>query len=181
MAGVPGVFLAIICLILEAIIFLFCVVGTPIDAYKAKTMTSVRYCYSMWGYKQCGSHKANPLGARYKGFPTKNIRDTMNAAAAFAIISIFVTLVSLVLTVLLVCKCIFRVIPGVFSIIAFITTLVVWACQAGVYNKKYASVTIAGVEYSSKIKNTYNYAGSFGLFVTAWCLQTIEMVLVFFA
>jgi hypothetical protein len=173
-----GVFIAIICLILEAIIFLFCVIGTPVDVFRAKTKISGsrRRCYSMWGIKDCGAHKVHPDNLPNKGFPSSSIRSTMNAAAAFAIISIFVTLVSMILTILLVCKCVFRVIPGVVSIIAFITTLIVWACQAGAYYKKYG-VTIL----EDKIKNHFHYAGSFGLFVTAWCLQTIEMVLVFFA
>ncbi|KPA76234.1 amastin-like surface protein-like protein [Leptomonas pyrrhocoris] len=180
MICLPGVLLAVVCIILEAIVFFLCVIGTPIDVYKSKVNTSPRLCYSMWGYKRCGAHKANPDKLPNKGFPTSNIRSTMNAAAAFAIISIFLALVSMIMSVLLVCKCLSRIIPGVFSVIAFITTLIVWACQAGVYYKKY-SVSSFGVETKIKIKDGFNYAGSFGLFVAAWCLQTIEMILVFFA
>nr|ACS87843.1 g-amastin [Angomonas deanei] len=180
-SGACGIFIAIVCLVLEAIIFLFVLIGTPIDVFKTKSKAPPRTCYSMWGVKQCGAHKANPAGAIYKGFPSKAILNNMNGAAAFAIISIFVTLVSLVLTVLLVCKCIPKIIPAVVSILAFFTILIVWACQAGSYNKGTDYGSIFGIVITIKIKQYCNYAGSFGLFVTAWCLQAIEMILVFFA
>nr|ACS87844.1 g-amastin [Angomonas deanei] len=176
--GAAGVVIAIVCLVLEAIIFLFCVVGTPIDVFKAKSKVKPRMCYSMWGSKQCGPHKTNPSGSANKGFPTSNIKSVMTAAAAFSIISIFFTLLALILTILVACKCMSGIIAGVISIIAFISTLIVWACQAGVYYKKYRLVPI-GPRY--QIKDSYHYHASFGLFVTAWCLQTIEMILVFFA
>ncbi|KPI82414.1 G-amastin [Leptomonas seymouri] len=135
----------------------------------------------MWGYKRCGAYRANPNGLPYKGFPSSGIHDTMNAAAAFSIISIFMTLVATISTILLVFKCISKMIPGVLSIVAFLTTLIVWACQAGVYHRNYDVVTAGGVRLQADIRSGFNYAGSFGLFVTAWCLQTIVMVLVFFA
>ncbi|KAK7196205.1 Amastin surface glycoprotein [Novymonas esmeraldas] len=176
MTQVAGnVFLAIACLVLEAIVFILTVVGTPIDVFRSRgpASASVHVCYSMWGVKECGNHKTNPINAPYKGFPSSGIEKTMNAASAFAIISIFLTLVALVLTVLLVFKCIFRVIPGIFSVLAFVTLLVCWACMAGAYNKNYG----AGL----RIKTGYTYVGGFGLIVTAWCVQTVEMILVFFA
>lgn len=180
-AGNGSVIIAIVCLIVEAIIFLFCVVGTPVDAFRAKSKVKPRQCYSMWGKKTCGAHKNNPDKLPHKGFPSSKIRSIMNAAAAFSIISIFFTLVAMILAILLVCKCMPSFIAGIFSIIAFISTLIVWACQAGVYYKKYDYTIASGAIEKRKIKDDYHYYASFGLFVTAWCLQTIEMVLVFFA
>ncbi|KAK7196204.1 Amastin surface glycoprotein [Novymonas esmeraldas] len=172
---VGNVFLAIACLVLEAIVFILTVVGTPIDVFRSRApaFAGVRACYSMWGSKRCGNYRANSPKSTFKGFPSSGIEKTMNAASAFAIISIFLTLVAMVLTVLLVCKCIFRVIPGIFSVLAFVTLLVCWACMAGAYNKSYGP--------GLRIKRGYSYTGGFGLIVAAWCLQTVEMILVFFA
>lgn len=171
--GIAGnIILAVVCLVIEAIVFVLTVVATPLDVFRSKTNANRIYgTFSMWGAKRCGGLKT-VSGLKYKGFGTSSNEKTMNAAAAFAIISIFTTLVALVLTVLLVCKCIFRVIPGIFSAISFITLLVSWACMAGVFHMK-----VDGVRLFSE----YKLASAFGLMVAAWCLQTIEMVLVFFA
>lgn len=169
-----GPFIAIICLIIEAVIFLFTIVGTPIDAFRGKvTYMGYRSCYSMWGAKRCGAHKV-PSGQVNKGFPCKKTRDTMNAAAAFSIFSLFMTLVTMVMCILLVCKCLTKLVPAILGIVCVITLLIVWACQAGAFHQRCTSM-------SAKISESMNYAGSFGLFITAWCLQIVNVVLMFLA
>lgn len=156
---------------LHFLIFLFVLIATPVDTFKArKNAINVAKCASMFGWKPCGAHGTTG------GFKC-GIKSNMNGAAAFAIISILVTLVSFILYILSMLD-IFKkyfmllILDGV----AWLTTLISWACVAQVYN----AGKCATLPYSSRVKDHYQYAGSFGLMVTAWVLVMLTFLGVLF-
>ncbi|CAD2219866.1 amastin-like surface protein-like protein [Angomonas deanei] len=178
MGVLSGVIAGIIYTILQAIVFIFVLVATPIDMFKPKnnnfwitipgwSPAGRGSCYTMWGYKtDCSSTKYTSKGTAAFGCGRR--RNNMNGAAAFAIISIFLTLVALVFGILLICKCLGAIVPLILSIIAMVTILISWACVAGVYTQGFCG----GNPYKTNMK----YGAGFGLLVTAWCLEVILVI-----
>lgn len=164
--------LSIICVILQFLVFLFVLIATPLDAFRGQRSGNQNLCYSMWGRKFCGANSLNPWKFPYKGFPCAAIRDLMSTAGAFAIFSILITLIVFVLMVLNIARIvrIANMITFIIAIIAVVTTLISWACMAGANGRKCDG---------SRGLADYEFAGAFGLMVTAWILQMIVCVLVF--
>lgn len=170
-----SVVIAIIFCILQFITFLFTLVGTPLGQYQAKgSINSIADffntgCITMWG------RKTRCRDTKNLSYPYACDKDAtaMRAARAFAIISIIVTLITLILGFLLALKTVgVKFIPAIFAIIGMITLLITWTCVAGVFHHKCMG---------TKLSKTYNLSAGFGLIVTAWCLQFINMILAFFA
>lgn len=169
--------LGIICFILECVVFALVVIATPLDVLRFnKNFTALdvvpgkRTCYAMWGIKQCGSHKINPQKVAYWGFPTKDIYHIAQAAAAFAIISIATTLICVILTALVMCKCFGSAISAlIMSIVCIVTIIICIGCLLGAYYHK-----IPGLGKVSDLTKLYT---GVGVIVAGWCIQVIEFVL----
>ncbi|CAD2222965.1 Amastin surface glycoprotein, putative [Angomonas deanei] len=210
-----NVALSIICFILEIIIFIFVVLSVPLDvlriqkAYNVCTFSELllkhnvvldltsecpRVCYSVWGVKQCGGHKVNPYDMDQKGFPGKPVLQMANAAAAFEIVSIAVTLLSVIFSLLMICKCMSATVVLVVDIIAIITIIIAIGCLLGIYYKDIREVIAALVGEDAlplvqdavpklfegektKIKQIFNIYAAGGLLVCGWCLQVIVFIL----
>lgn len=155
--------------VVHFLIFFFVVVATPIDVFKARSGASVNGCASLFGWKRCGAHGVE------SGFKC-GIKSNMGGAAAFAIISIFVTLAAFVLLLLSTLDIFKRpLIVLIVDGVACLTMLISWGCVAGAYNQG----TCLLLPYGS-VSHSYSYAGSFGLMVTAWVLEVLAIVGMFF-
>lgn len=151
------------------LIFFFVVIATPVDVFKARSGASVSGCASLFGWKKCGAHGVS------SGFKC-GIKSNMGGAAAFAIISIFVTLAGFVLLLLSTLDIFKRpLIVLIVDGVACLTMLISWGCVAGAYNQG----NCATLPYNS-VSYSYSYAGSFGLMVTAWVLEVLAIVGMFF-
>lgn len=165
-------YLPLLLAILHGIIFLFVLVATPVDVFKGKSgshLNEENFCASMFGWKRCGSHPVTT------GFHC-GIKNNMGGAAAFAIISIFVTLATLILYILTIFDIFKRpLILLLMDAIACLTILISWGCVAGAYNQGKCE----GLPRNS-VRSNYNLAGSFGLMVTSWVLQVVAIIGIFF-
>lgn len=165
-------YLPLLLTILHGIIFLFMLIATPVDVFKAKGSAQVQdshRCASIFGWKPCGSHGVS------EGFHC-GIKSHMGGAAAFAIISIFATLATFILYILALVEVFKRaLVLLIMDLVCFFTILICWACVAGAYN----SVKCYGLPFDY-VHFSYSYAGSFGLSVTSWVLQIIAIAGVFF-
>lgn len=187
-----GPAIAIVCIILQIIVFVFVVIATPIDALREKGKPALlpaaginaRLCYSLWGPKKCGAHKIQKaFGYAYfypdgKGFPDKSILHIMQAAQAFTIISIFFSLVTLILSILLVCKCVLGFIPGIFAILNIICLVIVIGTVLGAFDKKFV---LAATGTTHKIKTFFRLYAAVVLIIIAFVLQIVYTILVFCA
>ncbi|EPY38974.1 amastin-like surface protein-like protein [Angomonas deanei] len=91
----------------------------------------------------------------------------MNAGAAFAIISIFVTLVALIFGIFMIVKIKCAVfIPLVLVAVSLVTILIAWACPASMKTS-----SICGWKW-----DYMHYGAGFGLMVTAWVLELLNLV-----
>lgn len=167
--------LGILSLVLHLIVLLCVVVATPLDQIRSDVFFGQRMCYSIWGAKECGSHKSNPHSLPFKGFPCKEVRNIMNVAAAFAIISIGMTLGCAILCVLFILHITKRWIVRVGAIVTFLTILISWACVAAAFYQK-----CGGTSLSESVLNFSLYTG-FGLMVVACALELITTILLFLA
>lgn len=169
--GLGGTPLAVICLVLQILTFIFTVVMTPLDVfrYRHKGQLDLHPCYSMWGAKQCGPHGVTK-GLSNKGFPCSKIRSTMEAASAFSILAIVVGLAVLILCAMLVCGCTGKPATIVLSIVSLLFLVIAFACQSGAY--------VTRCDGQATIKAGYHLGSSFAVLLTAWVLQFINCVLI---
>lgn len=162
-------YLPLILATMHFLTFLFVLVATPLDVFQARNDAITGECASMFGWKRCGSHAVT------RSFVC-GIKGTMEAAAAFAIISIFVTLTTFLLYTLTIIN-VFKkpLVLLALDAAACLTILISWACVAGAYNEG----TCLGLPENS-VYYSFRYGGAFGLMVTAWVLQMIALVGLFF-
>jgi hypothetical protein len=161
--------LPIVLTVVHFLIFFFVVIATPIDVFKARKGASVSDCASLFGWKKCGAHSVA------SGFKC-GIKSNMGGAAAFAIISIFVTLAGAILLLLSTLNIFKRpLVVLVVDGVACLTMLISWGCVAGTYNQG----TCVTLPYAS-VSYNYSYAGSFGLMVTAWVFEVLVIIGMFF-
>ncbi|KPA85829.1 g-amastin [Leptomonas pyrrhocoris] len=147
------------------LIVLFVVVATPVDVFKARKNARASGCASMFGWKECGAHR---VSSAFKC----GIKSNMGGAAAFAIISIFVTVAAFILLLLSTLNAFKRpLVVLILDGVACLTMLISWACVAGAYNQG----TCLSLPYGS-VSYSYSYAGSFGLMVTAWVFEVLAIV-----
>lgn len=162
-------YLPLVLVVLHFLVFLFVLIATPLDVFKARQNSQFHDCASMFGWKPCGARSV------VDGFHC-GISGNMNGAAAFAIISIFVTMASFVLLMLSTFD-VFKksLIVLIVDGVGCLTILVSWGCVAGAYNLG----TCVALPYSN-ISYNYAYGPSFGLMVTAWVLEILAIVGLFF-
>ncbi|KEG08650.1 amastin-like surface protein-like protein [Trypanosoma grayi] len=161
-----GITKHLIFLILQAIVFLFVVIATPLAVYRSPLTNA---CYTMWGYKlNCDSTSVQA------SWSCNQQRDTMRAAAAFSIISIFFSLISTALAALsLFCNMrLSNMILFVLSVLIVFTLMVCWACIAHVHDANVCSPISGG-----SIGRFYGYGAGFGLLVTSWVVQILASIL----
>jgi hypothetical protein len=160
---------AIIFCVLQFIVFLFVLVSTPIDQLKYKSTSG---CWTFFGYKsRCSNTKLSATGTA--AFGCAHRRDNMNGGAAFAIISIFTTLAAFIFGLLMLLHIACAVlIPLLLTCLSVVTILISWACIAGVYTERMCGDSLI----ATKMSDFMDYGAGFGLMVTAWCLQIVNVV-----
>ncbi|KPA79186.1 amastin-like surface protein-like protein [Leptomonas pyrrhocoris] len=161
---------AVIFCALQFTVFLFVLVSTPIDQLKFKGSDA---CWTFFGAKiKCSNAKRSATGI--EAFGCAHRRNNMNGGAAFAIFSICTTLAALVFGILMLLRIPCAVlIPLILTCLSVLTILISWACVAGVYSERMCSTSTSnGVKASAFM----DYGAGFGLMVTAWCLQIINVV-----
>lgn len=161
---------AIIFCVVQFIVFLFVLVGTPTAQLTSK---STQACWTLFGAKsRCSNSKRSATGV--EAFGCAHRRNNMNGGAAFAIISIFTTLAALVFGVLMLLRIPCAVlIPLILTCLSVLTILICWACVAGVHTTNMCSNSVANIFLNPR---SASYGAGFGLMVTAWCLQIVNVV-----
>ncbi|GET88967.1 amastin-like surface protein-like protein [Leishmania tarentolae] len=156
--------------IIQLCVLLSVIISTPISQIDSKAS---KLCYTFWGMKSDCSKTTYSLKGKLAFGNCAQRRDSMNGGAAFAIISIFTTLVALLFGLLMVirnpCAVFF---PLLFTCISVFTILISWACVAGALNIK-----MCGIKWSLF---ALEYGAGFGLMVVAFCLQIINVLLLMF-
>ncbi|CAG9574596.1 amastin-like surface protein-like protein [Leishmania major strain Friedlin] len=153
--------------VLQLAVFLFVIVATPISQFDVKNGSG---CYTFIGYKtECSLSAVSATGTA--AFGCKQRRDSMGSGAAFAIISILTTLAALVFIALMLLRIPCAVFPPLlFTCLSVFTILISWACVASVYSIRMCN---------DPFYRFVHYGPGFGLMVTAWCLQVINVVVLF--
>lgn len=198
--------------VVECAVFLLLLVGIPLAQFKARPMqyclnqsSSVSSfascienldiampCYTMWGYKE------NCAGTAYiargiAAFECPRRRNTMNAAAAFSIISLFLCIaIALGGLMLYTNSCQSILVVLVLTVIAVFTHLISWACVADVYNSRMcglADMLDGGIDgnyvnyfgwsdLGTRGKDAFSLGSGFALLVISWCAQLVNCVIV---
>jgi hypothetical protein len=151
-----------------AVALVLVVIATPEGVFQEINGTN---CITLWGRKEdCNSNnyvcKTNDCGT------CSEFTQRMNAAAAFAIISIASLLLTLGMTLLGLTKRLpsMKLISAVFGLGTASFLIIVFALEGSLYNQLLCGVSI---------RNTavYQYGAGFGLTVTAFCVVLIGSVL----
>ncbi|KAH9597037.1 Amastin surface glycoprotein [Trypanosoma melophagium] len=152
-------------LIFQTVVFILILIATPLDVFSSRGMGS---CYGLFGRKRCGGFGGAVTSSSW-GCSRRHA--TMNAAAAFAIISIFLSCGATVMAFLMYFHIYYpRLILFILSLLTAITILICWACVATVYNESLcASENGFGASHS--------YGPGFGLTVFTWILQVFTAIL----
>ncbi|CAG9574597.1 amastin-like surface protein-like protein [Leishmania major strain Friedlin] len=157
---------ALLFTVIQFLVLLFVVISVPISQIDSKRS---RACYTFWGMKSdCRKVHYTAKGKSAFGNCRQRLNN-MSSGAAFAIISIFTTLVALVFGILMLIRISCAVVfPLIFTCISIFTILVSWACVAGAY-----TIKMCGVKWCSF---AFEYGPGFGLMVTAWFLQIANVL-----
>ncbi|KAH9577562.1 Amastin surface glycoprotein [Trypanosoma melophagium] len=156
------------------IAFLFVLVGTPIDQFRERSQNIAGNtpCLTLWGKKEkCYSLKYDIRPADlFRG--CDKLVDRFRAAEAFAIISIGVMLVAVILGLVTCCccGCLRWVACGLMGL-SIVTVCIVWALMANAYN-----ADVGGCLYTP-LKRSVKYGAGFALTVTGWCLIFVSLIL----
>lgn len=166
---------AIVCLVVECVVLVLTVVGTPIAQFRPSGVSSS--CITLWGYKMdCGSTKYTARGI--SAFGCGQAKNNMTAAAAFSIMAIVVILFTILWALLRVARLVYVVwMLPILSIVGGFLLLVCWACVAGVYTIPMCGFDSAGRRSYHALG--YNYGAGFGLMVAAWVLQCLLVIFLF--
>ncbi|CBZ27455.1 amastin-like surface protein-like protein [Leishmania mexicana MHOM/GT/2001/U1103] len=150
---------------IQFLVLLFVVIATPIAQIES---TINELCFTFWGSKSvCSRLHYSAKGKGAFGNCRQRLNN-MNGGAAFAIISIFTTLVALIFGVLMIFRLTCAVIlPLIFTCISIFTIFISWACVAGAY-----TIKMCGVKWSNL---ALVYGPGFKLMIAAWCLQIINV------
>ncbi|ORC88731.1 amastin-like surface protein-like protein [Trypanosoma theileri] len=152
--------------IFQTIAFILIVVATPPDVFRS---WDSNVCYSLFGEKKsCGRYGGS---VKSSSWGCERRESTMNAAAAFAIISIAFSLIATIMAFLAYFRlCFVRLGLFIMTLLTAITLLISWACIADVYHKPMCGS-------SAGLKSTYSYGPAFGLIVFTWVLEVFLFIL----
>lgn len=169
--------------ILQCIAFLFILVGSPIDQFRAKDtdVFSVKGCLTFWGYKEkCYSLTYNQRPPTL--FADCNGRKTrFQAAEAFSIISIALSLLGLIFGFVQLCCCrCLRWVCFVLNLLLVGTVCVCWACMVSEYynNRSSNDGTASANVNCIRLKDSSKYGAGFALYVTGWGLCFLNMIFI---
>ncbi|ORC88730.1 amastin-like surface protein-like protein [Trypanosoma theileri] len=150
---------------LQAAVFLLILFSTPLDVFRA---WGIGGCYGFFGLKHCGAFGGTIISTSWG---CSRRESTMDAAAAFAIISILSSCTATVMALLMYFRtCFLRLSLFIVSLLTGITLLITWACVADVYHKPMCG---SGTGFGA----LYNYGPAFGLIVFTWILQVFAVIL----
>lgn len=149
--------------LIQFLAWAFALVATP----TAQFQTEGHGCYTMWGYRSwCGDIPYDKTGN--DAFGCSQRTSTMRCAAAFAVMSSVIGFVCLITAILLNTQIVLPpFISLVLAAVCIPTTMISWACVAGVYN-----MSMCG----TKFKDTYPYSAGFALMVASWGLEIAAVV-----
>ncbi|RNF18151.1 amastin [Trypanosoma conorhini] len=174
-AGKLGASVYMLC---ACIAFVFVCVGTPTAQFRGRGYlhgadVSKLSCVSLWGMKNDCTKDTYDLRPGDFVCPdsASRLKQVFQAGEAFAIISIFVTLASIIA----VGYHFFRsssVVPTmILAVAGVVTILIPWACMAAVYNGK-----MCGSAFRTNWQKQWKYSAAFGLYVAGWCSQVLGTV-----
>lgn len=175
MSLIPGFLGSVVFAIVQFLVFLFVLISTPLEHFVAKgNWGNGSGCFTMFGYQNSCRGSYTSKGTEAWGCVKR--RDNMNAAGAFAIISIITTLAALVFGILMViripCAVLF---PVVLVLVSVLTILISWGCVAAVYGQNMCKGNAA---VGAAFKFFTSYGPGFGLMVTAWCFEVVNLILI---
>lgn len=166
--------------VLEVAVFLLVTISTPIPHFFPRSYHGQRACYTMWGYKnKCPNVHYTAKGNSAWGCPHR--KNTMDTAAAFAVVSVVLLLGTVVIGGMMVCNT-FKVllVPIILSCLLSITILISWACVASVHNDSMCGGDNAVFCVNKSFKSCgWNYAVGFYMMVVGWCVQVIDTIFIF--
>ncbi|KAL7696245.1 amastin-like protein [Lotmaria passim] len=169
--------------ILQFIAFLFILVGTPIDMFRAheKSVWGNTQCLTMWGFKmKCYSNTYDIKPSELFPACTER-RDRFRAAEAFAIISIVVYGVACIFGFVQLCCCSCLRWACVLLNIFGITSCISWAIMSDLYLKDTtSSPTWTTSVNCHKLKLNYKHGAGFALLITGWALNLVGIVFLAF-
>lgn len=192
--GSMGVAANILC---SSIIFLFLITSAPISQFRGTglkvasdgTMTgaSKLSCVSVWGLKNdCGLNDYNYRPASMECARGKQL---FQAAEAFYIIAVIVSLVASIMCALYFMGLRMKILLYVLSVAETVFALLPWACMTGVWYANFcdsSEVTIDnaigkldGVPYGKLLRDHFATSAGYGLTVAAWCIQVAGMIMLF--
>uniref|UniRef100_A0A0A9Z153 NF-X1-type zinc finger protein NFXL1 n=1 Tax=Lygus hesperus TaxID=30085 RepID=A0A0A9Z153_LYGHE len=148
-------------------VFALTVIGTPLSMID---ISNTPACYTLWGYKpDCGQTGYSLRGR--DAFQCGHRRSVMYAGAAFAIISIFNTLMAFILCAFMALRVIVpKYLALFFAMWAVITLCIAWACPAAVFHRRMCN--------NGPYKSTGRFGAGFALLVTAFGLQILLLPLI---
>lgn len=175
--------------ILEAIAFLFIVVGTPIDQFRSKTdnndLTSFlgnTACLSLWGRKnECYSTTINTRPSKlFDACKDRLVR--FQAGEAMAIVSIVLYGLCLILALCAcgccsACACCLRVVIVILTIAGIASGAAVWGCMANCYNVQHSFSESSDASLCLSLKDHFKYGAGFALILVAWILHTVNVIM----
>lgn len=166
--------------VLEVSVFILVTVSTPIPHFFPHSYHGRRSCYTIWGYKdKCPNLRYTTKGNSAWGCSHR--RNTMNTAAAFAVVSVVLLLTTVVIGVLMVFDR-FKIllVPIILSCLLSVSILVSWACVASVHNDTMCGGDTAVLCVNKSFKTCgWDYAVGFYMMVVAWCVQMIDTIFIF--
>lgn len=162
--------------ILEAVAFVFIIVGTPIDQFRQQSEDTLgnKPCLTLWGMKnKCYSTTLDSKPQSiFSGCPDRKSR--FMAAEAMSIVSILVYGLCLLLAICACgccssCGCCLRVVIVILTLVGIATGAAVWGCMANSYNVTH--------NICPPLSRGMKYGAGFALILVAWILHTINLVM----
>ncbi|CAJ1992522.1 amastin-like surface protein [Leishmania donovani] len=161
----------IVYVVVQFVAFLLVLVGTPSDMFLLPDTAVGAVCFSLWGYRLTCSSSGyyKYVGKQWQDCPPRITR--FRVAQGCAIISILVYGGAFMLGfILLFCCSLLRWVCLALNVVGMVTSCIVWAAMARTYNQ-YDGILCFPVKRFGK------YAAGFVLFVIAWILDIINIIL----
>lgn len=165
---------------LEALVFLFTLIGTLTAQYRTKT--DAKFCYTLWGYKENCSKPAyksevtadGRIGSMDLAYGCGERKDRIVAASVLAVLSIFVTVGAIILGVCVILNFVRNSpFPAILSGICLSFLLTAFVLVADVYNQGYCK------ELRSLRNMQMKLAEGFALLIVAFIFQFCNCVVAF--
>ncbi|AYU82520.1 amastin-like surface protein, putative [Leishmania donovani] len=161
----------ILYVVLQFVAFLLLLVGMPIEVFRLRVAGGSTVCITLWGQKLSCTSVGYLFFQEVVWRSCRKRVARFRAAQAFVIISIFVSLAAFIAGVtFLYGISLLRWVCLVLNVVGMVTSCVVWAAMAVTYNKTDDRVCLP-------VKTLGRYGAGFVLFVLAWILDIINIIL----